>query len=131
MKHYIDTDNKVWGFDETQSDLIPAGLLEIPATYSFDKYPYLSAVNGVVCYNATAHESAESTEKVLSCKLKAQSILNDTDWVTLSDVTTGSPRLINQTEFLTYRNTVRALVVTPVAEPVWPVKPTAVWDEVE
>ena len=57
MKHYIDTNNKTYGFDETQMDLIPADAIEIPTSISFEKYPFLSIVNGSVYYDQVAHEA--------------------------------------------------------------------------
>jgi hypothetical protein len=57
MNHYIDTNNKTWGFDETQTHLIPAGAVLIAPSYPFDTYPYLTLVNGVVTYNQTQHDA--------------------------------------------------------------------------
>ena len=57
MNHYITSDNKTWGFDNTQTNLIPAGSVEIPATYTFDQYPYLTLVNGEISYNQTKHDA--------------------------------------------------------------------------
>jgi len=61
------------------------------------------------------------------CKEQAVNILKLTDWATLSDVTTESPKLLNQDEFLAYRQTIRSLVVNPVADPSWPTMPKAQW----
>ena len=63
-----------------------------------------------------------------NCKSTAQSLLSATDWVTLSDVTTGSPRLTNQQDFLSYRSAVRSYAVSPVANPIWPIKPSESWE---
>jgi hypothetical protein len=60
-------------------------------------------------------------------KEKASSLLSATDWATLSDVTSGSPKLNNQAEFITYRQEVRAIAVNPTANPNWPTKPTEQW----
>ena len=62
-----------------------------------------------------------------SPKAKAMEILAATDWVTMADVTTGTHKLTNQAEFITYRNTVRGLAVNPVANPTFPTVPTAQW----
>ena len=61
------------------------------------------------------------------CKSEAMGKLQATDWATLPDITTGNPKLLNQDEYFTYRNAVRALAVTPVADPTWPTEPTAQW----
>lgn len=65
--------------------------------------------------------------KIINCKFAAQQLLQSTDWVTLSDITTGTHKLINQAEFLTYRDALRKLVINPVANPTWPTMPTEQW----
>lgn len=57
MKHYIDTNSKTYGFEEDQADLIPTDCIEIPALISFDKYPFLSIVDGSVYYDQAKHEA--------------------------------------------------------------------------
>jgi hypothetical protein len=57
------------------------------------------------------------------CKLKAQSLLNDTDWSVLPDV-----NLVNSEDFVTYRDILRKLVINPVENPEFPVKPKAIWE---
>ena len=128
MKNYIDTNNKIWGFDDTQTALIPAGAVEIPRIYTFDQFPYLTLVNGAVSYDKAAHDAAVSAEQITSCKTKAQELLKATDWATLSDVTTGSPKLTNQEEFLSYRSALRDLAVNPVENPAWPTSPVEAWE---
>jgi hypothetical protein len=63
------------------------------------------------------------------CKSQAKFNLEETDWVEVPSVSDASntPHLLNLTEFIEYRNQVRALVVNPVADPTWPTRPTAVW----
>ena len=60
-------------------------------------------------------------------KIQAENLLKSTDWATLSDVTTGNPKLINQADFLSYRNFVRAIAVNPTENPNFPNAPIAVW----
>jgi hypothetical protein len=127
MNHYIDTNNNIWGFDNTQTSLIPTGAVLIPITYTPDQYPFLTLVNGVINFDSKAYTDTVQADKLAACKLQAKTLLLDTDWSTLSDITTSTPKLINQTDFLTYRNAVRALAVNPVATPVWPERPTAQW----
>lgn len=65
-----------------------------------------------------------------ACKEKASSLLFGTDWTTIPDVAnpqTSNPYLMNQAEFMAYRNQLRQLAVNPVADPVWPVAPTVQW----
>jgi len=63
------------------------------------------------------------------CKTKASALLYETDWTTIPDVadSSNSPYLTNQAEFITWRNQVRKLAVTPVVDPVFPPKPTEIW----
>ena len=68
-----------------------------------------------------------------ACKAQATKLLYETDWTTISDVadpTKSQPYLLNQADFTTYRSSLRVLAVYPVADPVWPVKPTEQWSAV-
>ena len=68
-----------------------------------------------------------------ACKAQATKLLYETDWTTIADVadpTKSQPYLLNQTEFTAYRSSLRVLAVYPVADPVWPVKPTEQWSAV-
>ena len=63
-------------------------------------------------------------------KATASSLLAGTDWTTIADVASPSnnPRLGNQSEFIAYRNVIRAIAVYPPAgEIVWATPPTEVW----
>ena len=65
-----------------------------------------------------------------ACKQEASRRLYATDWTTIADVADpakSNPYLTNQAAFISYRSDVRKLAVNPVANPVWPVEPTAVW----
>jgi len=65
-----------------------------------------------------------------ACKQKASQLLYETDWTTIPDVADPSksnPYLVNVQDYVTYRSAVRQLAVYPVANPVWPVKPTSQW----
>ena len=61
------------------------------------------------------------------CKDKAKTLIQATDWSTLADVTTGTPKLTNQADFIAYRSAIRELIVNPIANPTFPTVPTAVW----
>jgi len=63
------------------------------------------------------------------CKTQASNLLFATDWTTIPDVTNpaNNPYLLNQAEFIAYRNTLRGLAVNPVADPVFPTAPSAQW----
>jgi len=73
--------------------------------------------------NATEIKKAQ-----IICKKQAKTFLQDTDWATLSDVTTGTPKLANQSDFVAYRSAIREFIVNPVANPTFPTVPTAVWE---
>ena len=64
-------------------------------------------------------------------KATAMSLLSATDWVELPSVinTVDGPHLTNQADFLTYRNALRMIAVTPPSTPVdpWPTKPAEQW----
>ena len=56
------------------------------------------------------------------CKFKAKQKIAATDWAALPDV-----GLVNQADFIAYRAALRALIINPVADPVWPTEPTPEW----
>ena len=69
-------------------------------------------------------------ELIEKCKANASSILSSTDWTAIPDVadsTKSNPYLINQSEFVSYRNTVRNYAVNPVANPTFPSTPIEQW----
>jgi hypothetical protein len=57
-----------------------------------------------------------------ACKREAKKRIADTDWSVLPDV-----GLANKADFEAYRAALRALIVTPILEPQWPVEPEPVW----
>ena len=73
--------------------------------------------------------STQETFLKKACKTKASELLYATDWATITDITNtaNSPYLTNQADFIAYRNALRKLAVNPVADPVWPTLPNAVW----
>lgn len=56
------------------------------------------------------------------CKEKAKELIAKTDWAALPDV-----GLVNQSDFIAYRAALRALIINPVADPVFPTEPQPVW----
>lgn len=61
-------------------------------------------------------------------KETAKQFLAQTDWATLTDIANGSPMLANQSEFISYRNSIRAIVVNPPTTTVdFNAIPVAVW----
>lgn len=76
-------------------------------------------------------QPAPTPEELISqCKATAQGILSATDWTSIPDVADpakANPYLINQSEFISYRSTIRNYAVNPVIDPVWPTAPTEQW----
>ena len=56
------------------------------------------------------------------CYKTACNLLTETDWTQIPNST-----LLNVAEFATYREQVRQYALNPVADPVWPTKPTEQW----
>lgn len=61
----------------------------------------------------------------LNCKDEAKQRLERTDYSQLPDV---DATLVNRAEFVTYRTQIRDLYLNPVANPVWPNEPIAIWN---
>ena len=57
-----------------------------------------------------------------ACKNEAKARIAASDWSVLPDV-----GLSNLSAWQTYRAQLRDLIVNPVADPVWPVEPHALW----
>ena len=129
MNNYIDTNNKIWGFDDTQSSLIPAGSVLIPTTYTFDKYPYLTLMNGVINFDSSAYNTFVTNQKISFCKQKAKAILQEMDWTEIPSVINPSNAiyLVNSADFVEYRNKIHDLAVNPIENPIWPIVPTEQW----
>lgn len=73
--------------------------------------------------------SAQESQAKNACKKQASVLLYETDWTTIPDVANpaNNPYLMNQSDFIAYRNAVRQLAVNPVVNPVFPVKPSEQW----
>ena len=63
------------------------------------------------------------------CKQEALNKLAFSDWSELPTVTNtdNTPHLVNSTEWVTYRVTLRGIYLNPVTDPVWPTEPAASW----
>lgn len=65
-------------------------------------------------------------------KQQAMTLLQQTDWVVLSDVDnpTLNPHLLNKAAFISYREALRQIAVYPTAGDLeWPTKPTEQWSQ--
>lgn len=73
--------------------------------------------------------STQETIAKKTCKQTASVLLYETDWTTIPDVALpeNNPYLMNQADFIAYRNIIRGYAVNPVVDPVWPTIPTEQW----
>lgn len=95
-------------------------------------YPNVVRTVGDTAYDADGNEVAYDLQAVTAqaqkddCKVKAKTLLSQTDWAALPDAT-----LANQEAFVFYRLNLRNLVTNPVTnpvtDPVWEVMPEPVW----
>lgn len=81
------------------------------------------AVWQVAYDNANRPPPAPTPEEIIQQnKNRAESLLYDSDFAVLPDV-----NLLNKPDWESYRAALRAIVVDPTLDPVWPVKPPALW----
>lgn len=73
-------------------------------------------------YITTETERIAIQTPLQECMAKAKSLIAASDWSMLPDV-----NLTNKAEYESYRATLRALIINPVADPVWPTEPTPEW----
>ena len=109
MKYFRNpNDNIVYGYDPVdQQFLIDAAI-----------------ANGWTDITNSWPPSPTDQQLKAACAGEAKSRLEKTDYSQLPDV---AANLTNATDFVTYRTQVRALLLNPVVNPVWPTEPTAVW----
>lgn len=74
-------------------------------------------------------QETQDTIAKQDCKKKASALLYETDWTTIADIAdpANSPYLTNQAEFIAWRSQIRKLAVNPIADPVFPPTPEAIW----
>jgi len=74
--------------------------------------------------------AAKNAELAANNKTKGKQILSDTDWTAIASVADpaeSNPYLTNRQEFLVYRSAVRAIVLNPSFDSVFPDEPIEVW----
>lgn len=77
MDHYITPDNKLFGFEDHQTHLIPANAVLIPASYTMDQIPHITLVDGAVHYDQTKHDADKAAaQAVKDAKVSALSKLS-------------------------------------------------------
>lgn len=98
-------------------------------------YPNVVLVIGNEAFDAENNpvpydiDAIDEQVAIYNCKVKAREILYKTDWTTIPDIALpeNNPYLMNQDEFIAYRNIVRGYAVNPVANPDFPTAPTEQW----
>lgn len=99
-------------------------------------YPQVVSMIGYKAYDAQGNEvqydevEVQKQADILYCKSMASSILISTDWTSIGDVGNpqmSNPYLINQADFISYRNQIRILAINPIENPTWPTPPTEQW----
>lgn len=102
----------------------------------FVLYPQVVTVRDNIAYDVNDNiveydpVAVQQEADKLSCADQAKAILTATDWTSIGDVgdpAKSNPYLVNQTEFIAYRSTIRNYAVNPVVDPVWPTQPTEQW----
>jgi hypothetical protein len=74
--------------------------------------------------------AAKNAELAADNKAKGKQILSDTDWTAIASVADpaeSNPYLTNRQAFLEYRSAVRAIVLNPQFDSVFPTEPAEVW----
>lgn len=109
--------------------VLNAANLTYPAFFP-QTYTYINDVWGIGNQEAyDAQITAYNNNLLAECKKQATELLYATDWTTIPDVANpaNNPYLLNQADFIAYRNTVRKLAVTPVTNPTFPILPKEQW----
>jgi PHD/YefM family antitoxin component YafN of YafNO toxin-antitoxin module len=60
--------------------------------------------------------------KKQECKNKAKILISQSDWSVLPDV-----KILNKSEFELYRSKLRAYILEPVEDPIFPIEPNPIW----
>lgn len=115
MIYYKDlTNNEVYGYDETEPSQLP--------------YIQQAIDNG--WKNITGNWPVPYIPTAADNKATASCLLSNTDWTTIADIglITANPRLVNQDEFIAYRQLVRQIAINPTSGNInWPLIPTEIW----
>ena len=114
-------------YDEQPSNPPPGFESPVIAVQSDMASPGWTYVDGQ--FIAPPQPAPTPEELIAQCKATASGILYNTDWTSIPDIALpeNNPRLLNQQEFIAYRNIIRGYAVNPVTDPVWPTQPTEQW----
>ena len=98
--------NEVFAYDETDPTQLP----------------YIEQAINNGWQNITGSYPTDDMKKE-QCVSQAKYLIAQADWSMLPDV-----GLANVSDFTAYRATLRALILNPVADPVFPTEPQPVWE---
>ena len=111
--------------------LTPDAQWGLTDVYDYNTLQWFSPEIPVPTYEQVQDEitALDVQKPFVDCKNQASKLLYETDWTTIPDITNtaNNPYLLNQADFIAYRNQLRKLAVNPVADPVWPTAPSAQW----
>jgi hypothetical protein len=66
MKHYIDTNNKIYGFGDDQVGLVPIDAVLISTSFDMDQIPCIELVNGTPKLNQSAYDAKKAKEQTVA-----------------------------------------------------------------
>jgi hypothetical protein len=112
------------GITEALLSLRPGATWNLKDTVDYSTLEWLDTVQSKPTQNEVQDEITRLTleEPFLACSNEAKKRIAASDWSVLPDV-----NISNKAEFETYRAALRALIITPVANPVFPTEPQPVW----
>jgi hypothetical protein len=112
------------GITEALLSIRPGATWNLKDTVDYSTLEWLDSVQSKPTENEVNTEIARlnSDAPFVACSNEAKKRIAASDWAVLPDV-----NISNRAEFESYRATLRALIITPVADPVFPAEPQPVW----
>jgi hypothetical protein len=112
------------GITEALVSIRPGAAWNLKDTVDYSTLEWLDTVQVKPTESEVNAEIARlnSDAPFLACSNEAKKRIAASDWSVLPDV-----NISNKAEFETYRAAVRALIINPVADPVFPAEPQPVW----
>jgi hypothetical protein len=112
------------GITEALLSIRPGAVWNLKDTAVYSTLEWLDTVQSKPTENEVNTEIARLTTDApfLACSNEAKKRIAASDWSVLPDV-----NISNRAEFETYRAALRAFIITPVADPVFPTEPQPVW----
>ena len=76
MKNYINKTNQIFGFDETQKELITKDMVLIPEEYTSDQYAFLTLINESIVFDSASYNAAKQKNVISQFETAAQKNLD-------------------------------------------------------